>query len=59
VHPHAAWLPGAVGGGDVPPVWDVGFLVVPVVVLGVALDRLGLALELDWLAWRTRRRREP
>jgi hypothetical protein len=35
---------------------------VPVVILGVALDRLGVELEIDWLAWRTRRarrRREP
>lgn len=57
-HPFAAWFPGESRRSDLPPVWGVGLLVVPVVLIGLAAFRTWWTLELDLEAWRARRRRK-
>ena len=49
----AGWAFGEAHRSDAPPVWGVGLLVLPVVLLGLAI----WTLELDLEAWRERRRR--
>jgi hypothetical protein len=39
IHPVAGWLPGAAHKSDAPPVWGVGFLTVPVVLLVIAVRK--------------------
>jgi hypothetical protein len=57
-HPIAAWFPGESHRSDLPPVWGVSLLVVPVVLIGLAAFRTWWTLELDLEAWRARRRRK-
>jgi hypothetical protein len=56
-HPFARWAPGEAHRADLPPVWGVSLLVVPVVLVGLAAFRTWWTLELDWEAWRARRRK--
>ena len=56
-HPIAGWLPSLGRKSDVPPVIGAGLLVVPVVVAGVLVRRLGEAVGLTVEARRQRRRR--
>jgi hypothetical protein len=56
-HPYAAWAPGEAHRADLPPVWGVSLLVVPIVLVGFAAFRTWWTLELDWEAWRARRRK--
>jgi hypothetical protein len=43
-HPFAAWFPGEPRRSDLPPVWGVGLLVIPVV-LSAALPAAGAGLK--------------
>lgn len=56
-HPIAGWAFGEAHRSDAPPVWGVGLLVLPVVLLGLGIWRAWWTLELDLEAWRERRRR--
>jgi len=56
-HPFAAWFPGESRRSDLPPVLGVGLLVLPAMLVGMAVYRIGWTLELDIEAWRERRRR--
>jgi hypothetical protein len=56
-HPVAGWAFGEAHRSDAPPVWGVGLLVVPVVLLGFVIWRAFWNLELDLETWRERRRR--
>ena len=46
-HPVAGWAFGIARSSDAPPVFGICFLVVPVVLVGVALRRIWEALSLD------------
>jgi len=56
LHPVALWPFGAARKSNVPGVYGVGFLVVPIVLIAVALHRSWIDLELDVEARRRRRR---
>jgi hypothetical protein len=55
-HPVARWAYGEPRRSDAPGVWGVDILVVPVVLIGIGAARMWFALELDFEAWRQRRR---
>ncbi len=56
-HPIAGWALGEAHRSAAPPVWGVGLLVLPVVLLGFGIWRAWWTLELDLEAWRERQRR--
>lgn len=56
-HPFAAWLPGESRRSDLPPVFGVSLLVIPAFLVGLAIFRTWLTLELDFEAWQVRRLR--
>jgi len=58
VHPHAFWWPGAARKSDAPPVFGVGFLVIPVGLIVLGLRRLWNRLALDVEARHQRRQRK-
>lgn len=55
-HPVAFWPFGVAHTSDAPPVFGVGILVFPVVLLGIAVRRIWWALSLDLEAWKQHRR---
>ncbi len=55
-HPLPVVFPGDPHRRDLPGQWS-GLLVVPVLLVGVALYRIGWTLEIDLETWRERRRR--
>ena len=56
-HPFGGvWAPGEAHRADLPPVWG-GILVVPVFLIGLAAVRTWWTIELDFEAWRQRRKR--
>jgi hypothetical protein len=55
-HPIAHWFFGEAHRSELPPVMGVSLLVVPVVLIGLAVQRASWDLLIDREAWRARRR---
>jgi hypothetical protein len=58
VHPAAFWLPGMARKSDAPPVWGVGFLAIPLILIALGLRRLWDRLAIHNEARHQRRRRK-
>ena len=57
LHPIAGWAFGEAHRSELPPVWGVGLLVLPVVLIGIAIWQAWWTVTIDIEAWRQRRRR--
>jgi hypothetical protein len=56
-HPVPVYFPGDPHSRALPGLLGVNLLVVPVVLVGIVLHRVGWTIEVDVEAWRERRRR--
>lgn len=56
-HPIVGWAYGQARKSDAPPVWDVGLLLVPVVLLGIVARRAWWSVAVSREVRRERRRR--
>lgn len=57
LHPVSGWAFGEAHRSDAPPIWGVGFLTVPIVLVGIAIWQAWWTITIDIEAWRRRRRR--